>query len=267
MSIKSRIVKAALGPRRIVGRLEASQELKEFIARFRDNYISCDLVRIGGDGDGGYLTPDNLENVKYCFSPGVDYTAKFEKELSDVYGIRSYMADASVEAAPIDDGNFTFIPKFLGNRTLGHFITLSDWVQDSIGDDTGAKILQMDIEGAEYDVLSLEDASTIASFSILIIEFHDLQKLFQSDFLRMVSTIFEKLYKNFSICHVHPNNRCGVAELDGVTVPAVIEVTFLRNDLVTDFLRSDAVSLPHALDRKNMQSYPDLAMPEMWWKG
>jgi len=41
--------------------------------------VGYDLIRIGGEGDGGYLIPDDLEGVKYCFSPGVDQTADFEK--------------------------------------------------------------------------------------------------------------------------------------------------------------------------------------------
>ena len=27
---------------------------------------------IGGAGDGGYLVPDDLDGIEYCFSPGVN---------------------------------------------------------------------------------------------------------------------------------------------------------------------------------------------------
>jgi hypothetical protein len=37
------------------------------------------LVRIGGEGDGGYLVPDDLDGVMACFSPGVGATASFER--------------------------------------------------------------------------------------------------------------------------------------------------------------------------------------------
>ena len=93
----------------------------------------------------------------------------------------------------------------------------------------------MDIEGGEYDALVYEDSQTLASFSIIVIEFHYLQKMFERDFLNMVTAIFEKIYKNFSICHVHPNNYCGIVSLDGIEIPRVIEVTFIRNDLVNNF--------------------------------
>ena len=147
-------------------------------------------------------------------SPGVAYTANFEKELSENYNIKSYMADASVENAPIQDKNFEFVPKYLGSVSKSEFITLSDWIEESIGDDKRPKILQMDIEGGEYDVLIVEDADTLALFSTMIIEFHGLERMFQRDFLRMFSAIFEKIYKFFSICHAHPNNCGGVVELE-----------------------------------------------------
>ena len=239
--------------------------VEAFIARFKQKYIYCDLVRIGGEGDGGYLLPDIMKKVSYCFSPGVYDVSTFEQELSQKYNIKSYMADASVEKAPVEDENFNFIPKFLGSVTRDNSITLSDWMQNSIGNNKSQKILQMDIEGGEYDVLTLEDSQTLASFSAMVIEFHYLEQMFQPLFLKMLSAIFEKIYKNFSICHVHPNNCCGIATLDEVPVPRVIEVTFIRNDLVPRSVAKN-IELPHELDRKNILLHPDLIMPEIWWK-
>jgi len=249
-----------------ITKLSAKNELEQFITRFREKYIQCNLVRIGGEGDGGYLLPDILDTVSYCFSPGVDYTASFEKQLSDSYNIKSYMADASVDKAPLDDENFHFIGKFLGSRTLDNLISLSDWMEGTIGNDPGVKILQMDIEGGEYDVLAFEDSATLASFSVMVIEFHALERLFEPYFLKMFSAIFEKIFKNFSICHVHPNNVCGVAELDGISVPRVMEVTVIRNDLVSSHQSTEKTVLPHPLDSSNSKKSKELCMPEIWWK-
>ncbi|MEL6817307.1 MAG: FkbM family methyltransferase [Pseudomonadota bacterium] len=238
-----------------------------FLARFRAHYVPVELIRIGGDGDGGYLLPDILENVEFCFSPGVEYVAHFERELSNRYGIRSFMADASVDSAPMEDDNFQFIPKFIGNRTHGNFVTLSDWVEQSVGQSTGARILQMDIEGGEYDVLMYESVDSLAQFSTIIVEFHWLQRMFEPNFFQTFATIFEKIYRNFSICHAHPNNCCGIAEYKNVQVPRVLEVTFVRNDLIEGLARHDQVRLPHPLDRKNVPANDELVMPKIWWRG
>ena len=249
-----------------IEKTNAKSDLEHFISRFKEKYISCELIRVGGYSDGGYLVPNILKDISYCYSPGVSSKASFEKELSDKYNIKSFMADASVDKAPISDPNFQFLPKYLGVFTDNEFITLSDWINETSGSSTNGNILQMDIEGSEYDVLIFEDGKTLSSFSTVIIEFHFLQYLFKKDFLRMVNCIFEKIYKHFSICHVHPNNCCGVAELDGIKVPRVMEITFIRNDYIEQCSNNEDIFLPNKLDRKNLEDRQDLIMPEMWWK-
>src|ERR1044072_4791277 len=59
------------------------------------------LVRVGGAAVGGYLIPDDLAGVRYCFSPGVSTIASFELELAD-QGLKCFLADASVERPPVN---------------------------------------------------------------------------------------------------------------------------------------------------------------------
>ena len=51
--------------------------LKQFFDVIKPIQTNHNLIRVGGKGDGGYLIPDDLENIKVCFSPGVDVTANF----------------------------------------------------------------------------------------------------------------------------------------------------------------------------------------------
>ena len=124
MSIKSKIKDFAFQNHILLERINSSDGINDFLSRFRANYVSTDLIRIGGDSDGGYLMPDCLDDIKYCFSPGVDVVASFEDEISKNYGIKSFMADASVNSPPFNNPYFEFVPKFLGSRTYGDFITL-----------------------------------------------------------------------------------------------------------------------------------------------
>ena len=98
-----------------VDRITNQRQLETFFARFREKYVSINLTRIGGQGDGGYLVPDCLNDIRYCFSAGVSDVADFEQDLSDKYNIKSFMADASVERAPVQGDNFEFMKKFIGN--------------------------------------------------------------------------------------------------------------------------------------------------------
>lgn len=265
LSVLGRVKSAAFNHGVLVEKVTPAWDIEKFLARFREHYVSVELVRIGGDGDGGYLLPNVFDTVTHCFSPGVSDTANFEGEISKKYGVKSFMIDASVTSAPFEDENFVFAKKFLGNRSYGDFITLSDWMEDSVGKENCELVLQMDIEGAEYDVLAFESADTLKRFSVLVIEFHGLQNIFHRHFLSWISGIFEKIYSNFSICHVHPNNCCGVVEVNGIKAPRVLEITFLRNDLVSKFNSTAPVSLPHKLDRKNVEENDDILMPKVWW--
>lgn len=266
MRFNDRVKQAALGHGIIMEKAADLSEVKSFINRFRNNYVSLNLTRIGDDGDGAYLMPNILEDVSHCFSPGVSDIANFEAELSKTYGIKSFMADASVSQPPFFDENFDFIKKFIGSRTYDDFITLSDWMNSSLDGTERDLILQMDIEGGEYDVLTFESEAILNRFSVMLFEFHSLQGIFDRNFLKMITAIFEKIYSNFSICHVHPNNCCGIASQNGISVPKVIEVTFIRKDLVQNFVSNDELSLPHKLDKKNVLDKEDIKMPEFWWK-
>lgn len=268
MNYKAKITNALLDRKGLfLTKAIPPQVVQEFIERFRAHYVTTDLIRVGGNEDGGYLLPDILEGVTHCFSPGVSCVADFEADLSQRHGIQSFLADASVTEAPLQDPNFTFVPKFLGSRTEGEFITLSDWMADSLDGSEGELILQMDIEGGEFDVLTSEDASTLARFSVAVIEFHGMERLFDRHFLRTVSAMFDKLYQNFSICHVHPNNCCGIKTINSVEIPRVFEVTFLRNDYAARLRRDEQPALPHSLDRKNVEANDDIDMPTIWWQG
>ena len=262
-----RIIKNSLLPLGVFLRKAAKPSLvKTFIDRFRENYVSVKLVRIGGSGDGGYLVPDILNNTRYCFSPGVGSTATFEKQLSRQYGTRCFMADASVSALPEQDDNFEFDKKFLGNRDYGETMTLATWVNSKVKPEENNLLLQMDIEGGEYDVLIESGRDTLRRFQVMVIEFHLLERLFERLSARMLTAIFEKLYQDFSIAHVHPNNCQGIVSANGNHVPRLAEVTFIRKDIISSCACSADIVLPHRLDENNFTPGPGIKMPAAWWK-
>lgn len=215
---------------------------------------------------GGYLVPSILNSINYCFSAGVGNDVSFERELSKSFNIISFLTDASISSLPCLDKNFVFTNKFIGTRTDKDQITLSDWIDSSIGDDPKGSLLKLDIEGAEYDVLLFEDSSILAKFTVIVIEFHYVERLFQTDFFRMFDAILEKLYKNFSICHMHPNNCCGSVSFKNINIVRTFELTFIRKDLIGQTTNHSQFSLPHPLDWKNVTNKPDIEMPFQWYQ-
>lgn len=124
----------------------------------------------------------------------------------------------------------------------------------------------MDIEGAEYEVFCFEPIEIFSRFSVLAVEFHGFRTLGANTGYALISSVFEKLFQNFKIVHAHPNNITTLFAYNDILVPNQLEVTFLRDDWVQRLKTDNPISLPHALDKQNVLSKPDMAMREMWWK-
>lgn len=250
----------------IVDKFIPTSEVLSFINFIKKNFKPVKLIRIGSQNDGGYLFPDIFNDVSCCFSPGVSNISSFENDLSETYNIKSFLADASVEAPTISNKNFIFTKKFIGSIKKENFITMSKWINDSIGADNNNLFLQMDIEGHEYDVLIKEDLSILNRFIGMIIEFHGLQKIFSRFPFKMISSVFSKILESFYIVHIHPNNCCGIIEYDSIQIPLVSEFSFLRKDFLQKVPNLNSISLPHKLDRPNIKEKNELILPDIWWK-
>lgn len=220
------------------------------------------MVRIGGDADGGYLLPDDFEGIRYCFSPGVADNCTFESALSE-RGIMSFMVDYSVACPPTPSAAFHFERRYLGAHNDEIFITLTNWVQKSVPEDSGDLILQMDIEGAEYEVIFDTPAHVWKRFRSVIIELHDLNTLHSEMGLRYISLCMKKLLEVFAVVHIHPNNYSGSSKLGALEIPKTIEITFLRKDRINTHEYTKV--FPHPLDRPNNPAKPDLILPECWY--
>ncbi len=239
----------------------AEAEMLEFIQRLRPRSCAAPLIRLGGNGDGGYLIPDDLEGIEYCFSPGVNRTADFENELAN-RKIRSFLADYSVEQPPISRPEFVFDRKFIGARNDEIFMTLDTWKQKYLPDYHGELLLQMDIEGGEYEVLLNATTELLSNFRIIVVELHSLERLFDRFAFSIIKSCFDKLLSHFYVVHAHPNNCGGMNVHRDIEIPDVIELTlYNRSRGEPGAYRSD---FPHALDADNCKERPPMILPACW---
>ena len=56
------------------------------------------LLRIGGEGDGAYLVPDDLTGITSCYSPGVSNKKLIEDELLEKFDIGRHICDFTSDA-------------------------------------------------------------------------------------------------------------------------------------------------------------------------
>ena len=220
------------------------------------------LIRLGPAGDGGYLVPDDLDGISHCFSPGVGSLSGFETDLAS-RGITCFLADFADDAPTIDDEKIVFDRRYVGTWTDNVFFTLDDWASTRLPNDAQDLLLQMDIEGAEYAVLLNVSDALLQRFRILIVEFHAVDKWFDQHFYRLViDPMVNKLLRHFCVVHLHPNNYCPCETVAGISVPPLMEFTFLRRDRCQQSRRRD--NFPHALDSDNVVA-ESVVLPEVWY--
>lgn len=236
------------------------QEVERFISKLRPVSSDIPLIRVGGDGDGGYLVPDDFDQIVACFSPGVADSSDFELDLAKRH-IPCFMADYSVDGPSEKHDLFRFDKKFLGSADNDQFMTLESWInQSSVG--AGDMILQMDIEGSEYDVILSTPSAYFRRFRTIVIEFHGLDMIFSRSGYNFASLAFEKLLVDFSVVHIHPNNCRRLSRMRNCLVPPVVEFTFHRKDRIKN--PKPVTALPHALDVKCVPDRPEIPLPRQW---
>lgn len=237
--------------------------VKELIERLHPVANSHSLVRLGPNADGGYLVPDDLEAIKACFSPGVSDRCGFEMDCAEM-GMDVFMADASIEKPPQSHPKFNFIKKFIGCVSQGDFVTLSDWVQNSVPDSNSDLLLQIDIEGYEYETILSTAIAVLERFRVIVAEFHNLDYLFSEPLFSIYSKTFEKILQTHTCVHIHPNNVSPLINVSGFEIPQLAEFTFLRNDRITH--RTFATEFPHPLDRDNVSERPSVCLPKSCYR-
>lgn len=242
-------------------RQTSGERVAALIDRLRPRKTIVPLIRLGPQGDGGYLVPDRLSGVRACFSPGVGGQSGFELDCAN-RGIEVHMADGSVQGPAEPHPRFRFLRKHIGLADSSQTITLDTWMGSAGIGDEDELILQMDIEGFEYLALAALSQRRLRQCRYLIVEFHRLEQLWNEPHFEMMEAVFSKILLEHVCVHVHPNNSSHVWHRHGIQVASIMEFTFARRrDTEVDGAWGD---FPHPLDCRNIGGKPDIALPHCW---
>jgi hypothetical protein len=246
---------------RIPERMTDPESIRQLIDKLAPVITNQKLIRLGPVGDGGYLVPDDLEGIEACFSPGVSFVSGFETDCAE-RNMKVFLADRSVDGPAEENDLFSFTKHFIGAFPDEGFLTLDGWVADSVASKDSDLMLQIDIEGFEYEVFLAATEKLMKRFRVIVVEFHELDKLFRQSFFRFASRAIEKILSTHTCVHIHPNNVFPPVEHHGIVIPPLLEMTFVRNDRVpakptfTD-------DFPHSLDSPCTNN-PELTLPACW---
>jgi glycosyltransferase involved in cell wall biosynthesis len=253
-------------PPRIVGAAPASaartvrqRDLLDLLSIIRPvEMTSGSKVRIGGPCDGGYVAPSVALTCDAVLSVGIGNDVSFDLHLAE-RGARVLQFDHTVARSPAAHPNFVFHKLGWGAATAGDLLAFPQLREklDAVGGER--TLLKFDIEGAEYAVLDALDAGDLAPFAVIVCELHHLSRLCEPDFFDTARRCLAKLTLHHAPVHLHPNNYGRLALLEGVPVPDVMELSFLRRDLgVSSQPCRDPI--PGKLDRPNHPLGPDFCL-------
>jgi hypothetical protein len=233
------------------------KDLNDFIAKLIP--FKVDLQRIGGKNDGGYLIPSGF-NPSVVFSPGVYNDDSFEKYFA-LRNVPCYLADFSVDTNPTSNNNLHFDKKYIGTVLGGdNFWAFDDWVSAKGNSNNNSMLLQMDIEGWEYNNIINASRATLNRFDVLCIEFHNFHAVGYKHGFRLMSEVFNKLLLDFVPVHVHPNNCCKPERIHNVTLPVVVEFTFYKRSKMLNYIKVDKIM--NINDSPNLIGEPDLSIED-----
>lgn len=235
------------------------RQISELVGMLRPINVQPNLIRVGADSDGGYLIPRDCFKCDFLVSPGVDDKVTFELEFAK-RGISCHLIDGSISKLPYAHENLKFSKKFLGSENSLETLTLDTILSDLPGDNG---VLQMDIEGAEYEVIL--GCNKLKKFKYICIELHDFYNVATQNAISRKRKALEKLLNDFTCCHIHFNNTDRLIQVGEWQVPNYIELTLVRNDALKNLSVLDQkVKLPHFADRTCEPRERDIFVPSNW---
>lgn len=245
-----------------IGKLTSKEEMQKFINQLKPMKVNKELIRLGSSKDGGYLVPDDLEEIEALFSPGVGMSSSLELDCA-IRGMKAFMADASVDGPVGEHELFHFQKNFIGAVDNDEFMTMESWMDSADISSSSDLILQMDIEGHEYETIYSIPTEKLKRFRLIIIEFHQMEMLWNKFYFEKFKNSFLKLTQTHYIVHIHPNNCCEPIEKDGISIPPVMEFTFIRKDRVK--IDGYVKTFPNPLDVDCAKKKP-LVLPRCWYE-
>lgn len=221
-----------------------------------------DKQRLGRNADGGYIICD-IPNIEYdlFLSGGVGKDISFEEDFLQKYPkVPCYAFDPGCKKLPqrvpgvdtIYAEMINVVTKKIGKHEKGNETNLINYLCSYKN-----VFVKLDIEGGEYNLWEALTDEHMNKIAQLVIEIHP------TDFSVFKSFIL-KTHKTHELFHVHCNNVVSLADysydIDGIPIPMLIELTYVRKDLLNFSLEKNKSPLPSSLDKPNMAHLKDISL-------
>ena len=146
------------------------KEILKIIDLLRPLNLGHDYIRLGGISDGSYIVPKILNDINSVFllvMEEIVLLKKFRK-----FGIKSFWLTIRLTLQP--NLRILIIKKFGKSYSSNNSININDWIETSVSLNQKKMILQIDVEGSEYEIIHAITENNLQKFDIIVIEFHNL---------------------------------------------------------------------------------------------
>lgn len=222
-------------------------------------YQHNDKIRLGINKDGGYVIGDNIGEYDCYISAGVSDEESFTRDFIKKFNMNKnqcYAFDSTINDYPYEYTNeITFIKKNICALETDITTNLKEYnnLYNNI-------FLKMDIEGGEYPWLESLNENDLKHYKQISMEFHGINdNSWDSSYDKKVKC-FKKLANTHYLIHVHGNNHSGIKQIYNSIIPDVIELTYIRKDVLTHPY-FNTTNLPiENIDFKNNINYPEILL-------
>lgn len=240
-----------------MGRIDSGrvESVKRLLTLFRPcNVRNYGKVRVGGLHDGGYVMLDDMPDEGIVYSFGVSQYSPWDLDMAN-RGFVVHQYDGTIDAPPDSHPRLIFNQCNItgaSNPPPG-FKNISQILKDNEHEAASDLILQIDIEGYEWDFFSSITDDQMKQFRQVIVEFHglhpdDSRDQFGLSFPDKLK-ILEKINRTHSVLHHHFNNYARLyAHPDLPPYYHTSEVSYVLKSADYDFSWDDSVYPVNGLD-------------------
>jgi len=186
-------------------------------------------IRLGNNFDGGYVIASDIGNYDCYISAGIGNDESFSNDFLQLYKVKNTAAfQLDIETLPKNyPVEMVHYKRNISNISDNKNANLSYFTKnyDNI-------FLKMDIEGGEYLWLDYVSVNDLKKFKQLVIEFHGINDDTWDYNYQTKVDIFKKLSETHYLVHAHGNNFSDTQLLNNVSIPDVIELTFIRKEFL-----------------------------------
>jgi hypothetical protein len=201
---------------------------EDFIKVLKPYNIFQKKKRIGPNEDGGYVCSEYvLENCSALMTYGVGHDTRYEEEFVRTYNKPAYLFDHTLGwKEEFERNGMKFVPEGLGSAE-----NCKDFYEhyQRYGL-SGDILLKIDVEGAEWDFFRNVDINNLKNSVMgIVLEIHWIDSM---EIRKNLADMFNKISPYFILEHTHANSWGYNFEYNGMTIPSVLELSFVNRKFV-----------------------------------